>query len=175
MKLTSLKDGRTVAIRPAGSADAEALVQLINRCYQERLIYHMPAYDVTPDEQAARILEGQIVIVAADPTGRLVGWCDIAPGRSEFLRHDGSLGMGVDRAYRDAGLGSVLLTEALQTARTLGLERITLHVNASNGRAIRLYEKAAFQTEGRIRRLIKDGNRYDDVVIMGLLFTTNEE
>lgn len=51
----------------------------------------------------------------------------------------------------------------------LNLHRIHLTVLATNARAIRLYEKLGFKTEGCIRHgQFRDG-RYVDVMIMGLL------
>ena len=51
----------------------------------------------------------------------------------------------------------------------LNLHRVSLNVFAYNPRAIRSYEKAGFQHEGRLRKLIcRDGQRTDDVW-MGIL------
>ena len=51
----------------------------------------------------------------------------------------------------------------------LNLQRIWLRVFASNPRAIRLYEKLGFATEGRPRRAAFIAGEADDVVLMGLL------
>lgn len=163
-----MKDGRSAEIRRATPADAAALVALMHRCYQERLYYHTSTYDTTPVEQAP-LIERDLYVVA-DVEGVLAGWAEISPARAEFLRHSGNLGMGIDRPYRDAGLGRHLLAAVLDLAREAGLERVTLYANASNTRALALYEKAGFVRDGLLRREIKDGDRYDDVVIMGLLF-----
>ncbi len=163
-----LKDGQFAHIRRAAASDAVGLVALMNRCYQERLYYHTSTYDTTP-EQLASLIERDLHVVA-DVDGALAGWAEISPGRAEFMRHTGNLGMGIDRSYRDAGLGRHLLLAVLDLAREASLERVTLYANASNARALALYEKVGFVQEGRLRREIKDSERYDDVVIMGLLF-----
>lgn len=48
----------------------------------------------------------------------------------------------------------------------LGLYRISLTVFAFNPRARRVYEKAGFVEEGRMRQALKwDGERYDDIMM----------
>jgi ribosomal-protein-alanine N-acetyltransferase len=46
--------------------------------------------------------------------------------------------------FRGMGIGTALLTHALETARTLGAKRATLEVRASNDGAMRLYERLGF-------------------------------
>jgi RimJ/RimL family protein N-acetyltransferase len=51
----------------------------------------------------------------------------------------------------------------------LGLERVSLGVFEYNPRAVRSYEKAGFQLEGRTRLdTLRDGKRYDSLW-MGIL------
>jgi len=51
----------------------------------------------------------------------------------------------------------------------LNLRRVTLTVFEYNPRAIRSYEKAGFQHEGRVRQaLLRDGKRWD-MFYMGIL------
>jgi RimJ/RimL family protein N-acetyltransferase len=51
----------------------------------------------------------------------------------------------------------------------LNLHRIHLYTPAYNGRAVALYEKVGFKTEGRLRQEVFQGGRYHDAVVMGLL------
>ena len=78
--------------------------------------------------------------------------------------------MGVQKDYRGQGIGERLALAALQRAREVGLERVELDVYASNGPAIRLYEKLGFVTEGIHRRARKLNGQVDDLISMALLF-----
>jgi ribosomal protein S18 acetylase RimI-like enzyme len=78
--------------------------------------------------------------------------------------------MGVHKDYRGKGIGTALLGQALEEARSLGLERVELGVYASNLAAIRLYEKYKFQREGRKKRARKLDGVYDDIIDMALFF-----
>jgi RimJ/RimL family protein N-acetyltransferase len=52
---------------------------------------------------------------------------------------------------------------------TLNLNRVWLHVYEYNTRAVRVYEKVGFRTEGRLRQdTFRDG-RYWDTLVMGVL------
>lgn len=99
---------------------------------------------------------------------QVVGWCDITPQRFEGMKHCGSLGMGVLSGYRGRGAGERLITQTLNAARAMGLERIELEVFASNTPAIRLYEKVGFVVEGVKKRARKLDGAYDDIVEMAL-------
>lgn len=54
---------------------------------------------------------------------------------------------------------------------TLNLNRIQLHVHAGNQRAVNVYKKAGFQTEGTLRQAMFHNGRYCDFYVMGILAT----
>ena len=83
----------------------------------------------------------------------------------------GEVGIAIGpRDYWGHGHG----TDALQTLvtwgfGTLNLHRVFLRVFADNARAIRCYEKAGFQLEGRLRQDNYVNGAYRDSLVMGLL------
>lgn len=86
-------------------------------------------------------------------------------GRNAFV----GLGIG-NRQDWSKGYGTDAMRIILRFAFTeINLNRVTLTVFEYNPRAIRSYEKAGFQHEGRIRgSLLKDGKRWD-MLFMGIL------
>jgi RimJ/RimL family protein N-acetyltransferase len=71
---------------------------------------------------------------------------------------------------QDRGLGTEAIGLMLKVAfETLGLHRVGLSVFAFNARAIRVYEKAGFRIEGRLREAIRRDGRHWDEVQMGVL------
>jgi RimJ/RimL family protein N-acetyltransferase len=70
---------------------------------------------------------------------------------------------------RGKGLGTRLARAAIDRAWSDGLERIELEVFASNERAIELYRRLGFVTEGVKRRARKLDGQYDDNVLMALM------
>jgi RimJ/RimL family protein N-acetyltransferase len=116
------------------------------------------------------ILDGAGIQVLAIADGdTVVGWCDIIRDQREGFRHCGHLGMGLLASARGKGLGARLARAAIDRAWKDGLERIELEVFASNERAIGLYRRLGFVTEGVKRRVRKLDGRYDDNVIMALI------
>jgi len=75
-----------------------------------------------------------------------------------------------EREYWGKGYGSDMMKLCLQYAFTeLNLHRVSLGVHEYNPRALRSYEKAGFQLEGRTRKdVLRDGRRSDSLW-MGIL------
>lgn len=101
--------------------------------------------------------------------GKVVGWCDIFPEWAQTVRHCGSLGMGVLAAYRGQGIGGQLLAACLTKAKSKGITRVTLKVRVDNAGAIRLYERAGFKLEARLRRAMLFDGVYHDELQMSLI------
>ncbi len=100
---------------------------------------------------------------------KLIGEIDLDGIR--WSHGDAWVGIGIgERDCWDKGYGSDAMNILLRYAFTeLNLHRVTLTVFEYNPRAIRAYEKAGFQLEGRARQFIhRDGNRWD-LIFMGIL------
>lgn len=83
------------------------------------------------------------------------------------VRHVGHVvGMMVKAGDRGAGLGAALLASCIAEARRAGIEMLTLSVTASNGPAIRLYDRHGFTPWGKLPRAIRVGRTYHDKLHM---------
>jgi ribosomal protein S18 acetylase RimI-like enzyme len=79
------------------------------------------------------------------------------------------LGMGVHREWRRLGMGQRLLDVAIEWAKAdQQMEWIDLQVVASNGAAVRLYERAGFTETGFIRDCFRMDGRQVDYLSMAL-------
>jgi RimJ/RimL family protein N-acetyltransferase len=108
------------------------------------------------------------------------GWVMI--GNSGFFRFDwrnrsAELGIMIgDKRYWNQGYGTEVMRLLLQHGfKTLNLHRIFLRVFENNPRAIRAYEKAGFQHEGRMRQAEFQDGKYWDVLLMSALFSEWQE
>ena len=161
---------------------AEEHVEGFNRCVdivarERKYLGLLEGPPVEASRAFVRTVTGQggVHLVAVDPSGQVVGWCDIARHQREGFRHSGELGMGLLPAQRRKGLGGRLLRAALDAARARGVERVELGVFASNTRAIALYERLGFEREGLRRKWRKLDGRYDDDVVMAVLLDADPE
>ena len=100
---------------------------------------------------------------------RVVGWCDIQPVPRDTMAHSGILGMGVIDGFRGAGIGDALMDATLKAARRFGLTRVELTVREDNRRAIVLYEKFGFVSEGVKRNGFRVDGEYFNLLAMALL------
>lgn len=165
--------GRELRIVPTGEEHVPGLHRCIDAIARERL--YLGLLEAKPLDAAYARLRGLretngVHLVALDAADNVVGWCDVHRHPNEGFRHGGTLGIGVLASARVRGLGRRLMEAALDEARRQGFERIDLEVFASNPRAIALYASLGFVREGLKRRVRKIDGRYDDDVVMALLF-----
>ena len=81
-----------------------------------------------------------------------------------------------DKTRRRKGLGREALELVCQHAfRALNLHRLGLRVAAYNEAAVSLFRSAGFRDEGCLRESVFLGDRYHDVMLMGLLRTEFED
>lgn len=112
---------------------------------------------------------GGVTFVAEDDE-RIVGFLVFTRNSMKRLNHTGLFGMGILEGYRNQGVGTKLLSQLIDWAKTQeGIEKICLGVFSANERAIKVYEKIGFKIEGREKRQIKfEDGRYADNVLMAL-------
>ena len=167
----------------AWAADERIEVKSISAEYIEG--YHMALDSVARERKYLTMLEAfplpetrdfvlkmieqrnpHVVAVLGD---RVVGWCDITRHFFPSHSHRGSLGMGIVPGFRGQGLGRRLIGAALEKAREENFVRVELSVRADNTRAIALYEKVGFVTEGVLKRSVQIEGRFSDTVCMAMM------
>jgi RimJ/RimL family protein N-acetyltransferase len=124
-------------------------------------------------EQEEQMISGHLehpdkLIITPKISGRIVGMLDFSIGRRNRIAHYGEFGMSILPDYQGIGIGRMMLEALLKWAReNPRIETVRLRVHGKNLRAIALYEKCGFVTEGKQINGIKfsDGS-YDDVLEM---------
>lgn len=164
------------SLRPITEADAEGYRACLDRVAAERRYLAFTAAPPLSEVKfyiKAMLQRGLPFIVAVDAQDKVVGWCNIhvqpqTQHRGGFS-HVGTVGMGLDAAYRGQGLGRQMLQTVFDTAGRVGIERVELQVYASNESAVKLYRKFGFVTEGVKARARKLDGEYDDIIMMARL------
>jgi RimJ/RimL family protein N-acetyltransferase len=150
-------------LRMASAADFPFIHSIAGRAENRAFI------EDAPDEQLAGFLASsdadlQIWEVDGTPAGFAL-FCELDnPAKKTELRR-----LALDKT--DQGLGQRFLRDLIAHGfKNLARDRIWLDVVPDNPRAIRSYEKAGFQREGRIRSTWKrpDGV-VSDLIVLGLL------
>ena len=105
-----------------------------------------------------------VASVENDLVGSLGLWLD---SHSPRRRHVGGMGMAVHDHWQGQGVGTALLTAALELADNwLNLVRLELKVYTDNEPAIRLYQKVGFKIEGMLEKYAFREGRYVDAYSM---------
>ena len=73
--------------------------------------------------------------------------------------------------YQGKGLGTYLLSQAIEQAPSLGIETLTATIFASNGASIRLFEKMKFERWGFMPRVARLEGIEKDLVLVGRRLT----
>jgi ribosomal protein S18 acetylase RimI-like enzyme len=163
--------GVDIRIIPTGEQYVEGLNEVVGVVARERRYIGFvegPGVESTRAFVRAIVSGAGVQMLAVTPHDVVVGWCDIVRNPVEGFRHVGRLGMGLLPDYRGRGVGAQLALETIRSARSTGIERVELEVFASNERAVALYRRLGFLTEGIRRRARKLDGAYDDNVVMAL-------
>jgi|SRR5581483_6054711 len=101
--------------------------------------------------------------------GRLIGSCQLHSIDPIHRSAELQIRIGAPD-QRGKGYGTEATRLLLEHAfKDLNLHRVSLHVFATNARAVRAYEKAGFTREGVLREAAYVDGRYVDVIVMAVL------
>jgi ribosomal protein S18 acetylase RimI-like enzyme len=160
--------GPQVTVRRATAADADAVVaMLVEVAGEGRWIATEAPVDV--EQRRRRLVEDiereDAIVLVAEAGGQPVGELGLHLARYGVA----DLGMAVAAGWRGRGVGSALLAEAIDQARTAGAHKVALQVWPHNAAAIALYERFGFQHEGYLtRHYRRRSGELWDAVVMGL-------
>lgn len=171
-----LKDGQLVSVRTCLESDARRLME----CAEEYLldgegqVWEAGELELTQEREIEWIRQKlacpRDILIVAEHNGKIVANIDFTSGTRRRLAHIGEIGMAVLPAWRNKGLGKILMKTLIDWAKhETYLEKLNLRVLSTNERAIALYEGFGFSEEGRRMKEIKysDG-RYADCILMTL-------
>lgn len=105
-------------------------------------------------------------VVVGEVAGEAVAWATLIRGGGRRA-HLGEVFLAVHDDHWGRGVGGAMLGALVDLADNwLGLLRLQLEVSAENPRARRLYERAGFEVEGRLRGdTLTDGALVDSLVM----------
>lgn len=165
-------EGELVRLRPIEPRDADGMWELVNDPQSRRVTGTLTTFTREQIERwcaDAHKAEGRIdFAVTAGGADEYLG--EIVLSDIDELNGSGSLRLSLRPGSRGRGYG----TEAIDLVLGLafggyGLHRVGLDVLAINPRAQALYEGVGFVVEGRLREAYRDGDRWCDGVVMGIL------
>jgi putative acetyltransferase len=159
-------------IRIATAADFEFLYSL----YMHPAINPWLLYEMMTAEAFQPIMEDLLqkkALYIYEQEGQAVGMFKLVPMkfRNSHIMYLG--GVAIHPDHTGKGYAKEMILDAMDLVKTLGFSRIELTVATSNNRAIDLYTKCGFKTEGILKNytFLASENRYIDEQVMALLVT----
>ena len=170
----TLIEGDTIELR----RHRQANLPIVLRWYADPELARLTRYSMRPmpHEEVERFFQSRLLSsesvaygIHIKASGRLIGlttFSALDPDNGSVLFH---ITIGETDAWGH-GYGTETARLMLELAfGRIGLHRVGLSVFAFNERAIRSYQKAGFQVEGRLREAIARDGRYWDEIHMGVL------
>lgn len=171
----TLKNGVSCTLRSPLPSDAAAILRLMQTTSDETGFMARYSDEITmPVAREEKFLESVLnspadLMICAIVDGAVIanaGLNPIAP--YERYRHRTSFGISIQKEYWGLGIGSLLLSAIITSAREMGLEMIELEVVTENKRAAALYEKFGFRCYGTRPHSFKyrDGSYADEYLML---------
>lgn len=162
--LVTLSDGTRVLLRPLGSGDREALVELFERASEEDRRYLRD--DVTNRELVASWADNldynKVFPLVAVVRERVVGDATLH-FRKGAHRHQGELRIYLAYEVRRRGLGTQILRVLIDIARGEGLHQLIAEVVTDQGPVIKAFEELGFRRQCTLSDyfMLPDGSTRD--------------
>lgn len=173
-KIFLTKKDRQVTIRLPKKDDLDELLRYINELVDEDTTIMMN--EKVSKKEEKEYLEGVLKAIRnkegfsllAFYKGKLVA--NVSVERRKYRQsHLGSLGISVRKDFRDEGLGTELIRQAIVLSKDfLKLKLLVLNVFAVNKKAIYLYERMGFKKCGKWPKGVLYQGKYIDDTLMYL-------
>jgi len=173
-----LRGGLRCVLRPLEAADEKAFHQFFLAVPErERLfIKHRVTEPAVIREWCQHIDLGRNFPLLAIVDDKIDGDATLHQQLGGWKRHVGRVSVLVHPAYRTRGLAKALISESIEIARRLGLERVEAEFLAEQEAAIRMFGILGFTELIRLPGYVKDMQATThDYVVMGLNLETDEE
>lgn len=177
-KKITLKDGSEVTLRPLQSTDEPAFHEFfLTVPEQERMfIKHRVTDRAVIRNWCQNIDYGRNFPLLALAGSRIVGDATLHQQLGGWKRHVGRVSVLVHPRFRGRGLARALVSEIVEVARNLGLEKVEAEFIGEQEAAMKLFAVLGFSHLVRIPDHVKDmqGIKHD-YILMELVLRTDEE
>jgi RimJ/RimL family protein N-acetyltransferase len=174
-EVLKLRTGEKIIIRPITESDIDGVWNNFNEVVEEG-IYLPVLFPVKSRFEKQSWYNNiqkdrEICIVAIHPDLKnpynILGQCEISSLDWDAATHVGSLGIIVQKKYRDLGIGYHIIDMAIRESKNLNnKEKIILSCFSNNKRALYLYKKLGFKIIGsRVKQFYMDSKYYDEILM----------
>src|SRR3954469_6733308 len=174
----ALKDKLQCTLRPLKKDDEKKFHEFFLAVpEQERMfIKHRVTQPEVIREWCQSIDLGRNLPLLAVADGKIIGDATLHQQLGGWKRHIGRVSVLVLPQYRGRGLARAMISEIVQIARNLGLERVEAEFIGEQEAAIKMFAMLGFSNLLRLEDYVKDMQAIShDYVLMGGQLKTDEE
>ncbi len=177
-KEIELKGGFKCDLRPLESSDELAFHEFFLAVpTQERMfIKHRVTEPEVIRDWCQNIDHGRNLPLLAFREGQLIADTTLHQQLGGWKRHIGRVSVMVHPQFRGRGLAKAMVSEIVDIARKIGLEKVEAEFIGEQETAIKMFAMLGFSSLARLPHYVKDMQAVKhDWVLMGLDLTTDEE
>ncbi len=177
-KEIELKGGLRCLLRPLESTDETGFHEFFLAVpEQERMfIKHRVTEPEVIRDWCQNIDLGRNLPLLALTDGKIIGDATLHQQLGGWKRHIGRISVLVHPQYRGRGLARTLVSEVIDIARRIGLEKVEAEFIGEQEAAIKMFGLLGFAPLVRVADYVKDMQAVShDYVLMGLGLETDEE
>ena len=177
-KVIKLKDGTQATLRPLRRDDEKDFHQLfLGIPESERMFIKHRVTDIGVIRDWCQNIDyGRNLPLVALIGGKIVGDATLHQQLGGWRRHIGRVSVLVHPQHRGRGLASALVSEIVDIARQVGLEKVEAEFIGEQAAAIKMFALLGFSQLLRLENYVKDMQAIShDYILMGLDLVTDEE
>lgn len=177
-KEISLKDRSKCTLRPLRKEDEKQFSEFFRAVPEsERMFIKHRVTDPQVIREWCRSIDlGRNLPLLAQMDGKIVGDATLHQQLGGWKRHVGRVSVLVLPPYRGRGLARTLVSEIVEIARHMGLEKVEAEFIGDQEAAIKMFAMMGFSNLVRLKDYVKDMQAIShDYVLMGLDLKTDEE
>ena len=161
----------TFTVRAAEPGDAGLLVELAENVGAEPGGWLITGGDWRSAGEERRYLRSlrryrHAAVFVAETNGTIIGRLSVSRDPHPACEHVADVGLMVAQGHRRQGAGTALMEAAEAWAKSVGVQKLELHVFPHNAPAISLYERLGYEREGLRRRHFRRGGDLVDAILM---------
>ena len=157
-KNVTLKDGRSIVLRPLARDDFDELQAFFEALTEEDRLFLR--HDVRDPELIHKWTEeldfARIIPLVALDDGEIVANGSLHLLPHGWMQHVGHVRLVTARSHRHKGLGGLMARELVALATERDLEKLQAHVVQDNLGAVRMFETIGFATVAVLEGMVKD-------------------
>ena len=177
-KTVQLKDGARASLRPLRRDDEKELHQLfLGIPEQERMFIKHRVQDIAVVRDWCQNIDyGRNLPLVGLLGGKIAGVATLHQQLGGWRRHIGRVSVLVHPQFRGRGLAKTLVSEILDIARLVGLEKVEAEFIGEQAAGIKMFALLDFRELLRLEDYVKDMQAIShDYILMGLELKTDEE